>query len=224
MALEAECESVENNGDRVVVKVFDRAQENALRVEQDSLVELGRAGIEHVPQCRGQKEVLINGTASDKIALVCYPVGAPVFPVKNGLPVRGRHLADLVTILQRAHANGIVHRDIKPENIFVVNGEEILLNDWGISCPLSETGMLPWKGTRAYSDPPDEDSLHFPSPAKDLRSLVRCAYSMLFYESEQPKNMEYWSGRLESGVWQDAMQAADVCNYDALRNIFMSLK
>lgn len=223
LALEAECESDDCAGDKVVVKLFDAEKQDALRVEQDSLVALAQADIFHVPQCRGHYEVLIDGVVSKKLALVCYPVGSPVWPVKNGLPVRGSHLADLVTILQHAHSINIVHRDVKPENIFLVNGGEILLNDWGISCAFSPAVSVPWKGTRAYSDPPDDGAMHFPSASKDLRSLVRCAYSMLFYEPEQPQDMEYWSGRLE-GVWLGAMEAANTCNYAALSLFFKSLK
>jgi hypothetical protein len=208
----------------VVVKIFDQTKQTTMRRERDTLLALEQGAISNVPLCWGVYDVLVGDTASDMKALVCYPVGNPVLPVKGGLPIRGKHLSELVRILQKAHDMGIVHRDIKPDNIFVLADDSILLNDWGISCPSSDTEMVIWEGTRAYCDPPDDGHKHMPTPAKDLQALVRCGYSMMFQETNLPLDMTYWTTRLESGMWLEAMVAAKSLNYDDLRRAFTFLR
>jgi serine/threonine protein kinase len=217
VALKGKLDSGET--DDVVVKVFDDAE--AMNNEKRTLNTL--SGIENISTCLGVFDVLVDGKPSIKTALVCSPVGDVVLPIKSGRSTKGSHLSDLVTILKQAHEKGIVHRDVKPENVFLVN-DTVLLNDWGISCSISDE-FIPWKGTVAYCDPPThDDSRHCPTPSTDLRSLVRCAYAMTFLETEVPQNIDFWTCRLASGLWKRGMDAADALNYDALRNVFQDLR
>lgn len=209
----------------VVVKIFDEAKHDVLNNEVANLSILQRANVVNVPECIRRLDVCLGGKPCTKRALVCTPVGKCILPLKGGQRTTGQHLSELVTILEGAHSAGIAHRDVKPDNIFLVNDDHILLNDWGISCMLSDTEMVVWKGSRGYSDPPDDmnSGMHYPSKAKDLRSLVRCAYSMLFLE--QPTNVDdYWQYRLAPQLWRDAMTAADSSDYEKLRIIFISMK
>jgi hypothetical protein len=214
-----------SSGDAVVVKVFNDAE--AMTNEQRMLDMLSRPSqIKNVPKCLGVFPVLVDGQASTKTAMVCSPVGDAVLPITKGKPTRGCHLSDLVTILEEAHARGIVHRDIKPGNIFLVDGT-VLLSDWGISCRNSDE-LIRWRGTVAYCDPPTRDAyaggMHYPKPAADLRSLVRCAYAMMFQETDFPRDMDYWTDRLASGLWKACMDAAERLEYDTLRHIFQELR
>ena len=216
VALKGKLDSGET--DAVVVKVFNDAE--AMNNEKSTLEAL--SGIKNIPTCLGVFTVLVDGKPSTKTALVCTPVGDVVLPIESGKSSRGPHLSDLVTILEQAHKRGIVHRDVKPENVFLVKGT-VLLNDWGISCRISEES-IPWKGTVAYCDPPNHDGTHCPTPSADLRSLVRCAYAMMFQEIEVPRNMDFWTDRLASGLWKRGMDAADAVDYNALRNVFQDLR
>ena len=40
----------------------------------------------------------------------------------------------ILSAIKYLHTNHIIHRDIKPENIFVKNGKEIKIGDFGLSC------------------------------------------------------------------------------------------
>ena len=76
----------------------------------------------------------------------------------------------------------------------------------------------------AYCNPPTHEGMHCPTPSVDLRSLVRCAYAMMFLETEVPRDMDFWTCRLASGLWKRGMDAADALDYDALRNVFQDLR
>ena len=79
----------------------------------------------------------------------------------------------------------------------------------------------------AYCDPPthaNAGDMHYPKPAADLRSLVRCAYAMMFLETELPRDMDYWTDRLASGLWKAGVDAAEHLEYDTLRHIFQELR
>jgi hypothetical protein len=212
-------------GDAVVVKVFN--DDEAMDNEEWALNELARApAVANVPKCLGVVEVMVNGHASAKRALVLSPLGDVVLPVNKGKPTRGQHLTDLVTIVEQVHARGIIHRDIKPENVFLVDGS-IMLGDWDIACrsSIDSDECVRWSGTVPYSDPPTSvHGMHYPTPADDLRSLVRCVYVMMFQEAEFPRKMDYWTDRLASGLWKECMDAADALDYDTLRRIFQYMR
>ncbi|MFN7971021.1 MAG: GAF domain-containing protein [Acidobacteriota bacterium] len=51
-----------------------------------------------------------------------------------------RLVEDVVRALQHAHGEGILHRDVKPENIFVSEGRQVKLGDWGLAKPMAAIG------------------------------------------------------------------------------------
>jgi serine/threonine protein kinase len=61
----------------------------------------------------------------------------------------------LLSVLEAAHALGVVHRDIKPGNIMIAAGDQVKLTYFGIAHTvwdprLTRTGVL---GTQAYLAP-----------------------------------------------------------------------
>lgn len=78
----------------------------------------------------------------------------------------------LLSVLQAAHALGIVHRDIKPANIIIAPGGQSKLTDFGIAHTvgdprLTRSGIM---GTQAYMAPELFDSASI-TPAADVWSL-----------------------------------------------------
>ena len=78
----------------------------------------------------------------------------------------------VLSVLEAAHAIGVVHRDVKPGNIIIAAGDQAKLTDFGIAHTagdprLTRTGVL---GTQAYLAPELFESAPI-TPAADLWSL-----------------------------------------------------
>ncbi len=97
-------------------------------------------------------------------------------------------VSQVASVLDKAHALGIVHRDIKPDNIFLVDDERdlfIKLLDFGIAKLLDEplsrrvtaTGMA--VGTPHYMSPEQMMSAKDAAPDADLWALAVVTHEML---------------------------------------------
>ena len=90
-------------------------------------------------------------------------------------------LEQVAEALDYAHQRGFVHRDIKPANIFVGQGDQVTLTDFGIAkaaweTHLTRTGML--VGTPEYMSPEQARGEEVDARS-DLYSLGIVAYEML---------------------------------------------
>jgi len=92
-------------------------------------------------------------------------------------------LEQLAGAIETLHAAGIIHRDLKPENIFLVDGERVVLLDFGIAkdaaaAPSTTTTEGRVRGTPAYMAP----ERFFGAPASvrsDVYELAVILYEML---------------------------------------------
>lgn len=93
-----------------------------------------------------------------------------------------RILDQVADALDYAHQQGLVHRDVKPANIFVGQGDQVTLTDFGIAKAASDaeqltrTGVL--MGTPEYMAPEQAESGSV-DPRTDLYSLGIVLYQML---------------------------------------------
>jgi hypothetical protein len=78
--------------------------------------------------------------------------------IDDPLPVdRAIHIAEqILSALQYAHENDVIHRDIKPENIFILEGDQVKLVDFGLAriqstSTLTRTGAV--LGSPGYMPP-----------------------------------------------------------------------
>jgi serine/threonine protein kinase len=132
----------------------------------------------HHPGAVQLHDVLPVSPGDDAIYLIMELVDGPTLAEmiqRNGrLPdavVAGYGL-QLLSVLEAAHALGVVHRDVKPSNIIIAAGDQAKLTDFGIAHTagdprLTRTGVL---GTQAYLAPELFESAPI-TPAADLWSL-----------------------------------------------------
>lgn len=201
-----------------LVKVYNSAHLTTRESEATALSTLANAKVDNVPVLilEGMGTSKYPNVASSENILIVQPVGLPVLPVKGGRGVRGKHLSQLISILQQAHAAGLQHRDIKPENIYLVD-DSLLLNDWGSACPLQCDDQT-WQGTPGFCDPP---TFAGNGKVRDLRSAVRAAWAMSrnqypLTDEDEPGFWNFLENSEEKSVWTQAWTHANVENYEEL--------
>ncbi len=91
----------------------------------------------------------------------------------------GRQVA---SALQHAHNNGIIHRDLKPSNLYLTEGGDIKLGDFGIArdtgaADLTADGIT--VGTYAYMSPEQIAGGKKTTPKSDLYSLGCVLFELL---------------------------------------------
>jgi serine/threonine protein kinase/sugar lactone lactonase YvrE len=147
-----------------------------------ALQEARSAARVHHPGAVGLYDVLPATGADDAVYLIMELVEGPTLAeiIERGGPLPGPQIAavglQLLSVLDAAHALGVVHRDIKPGNIIIAAGQA-KLTDFGIAHSvgdprLTRTGVM---GTQAYLAPELFESAPI-SPAADLWSLGATLY------------------------------------------------
>lgn len=88
-------------------------------------------------------------------------------------------LRDIAQGLADLHEEGYVHRDIKPDNIFVQDGGNVLLADFGISKDMASSAgtMLPGALSRNYGSPEQAKGLPT-TQASDIYAFGAVAYEL----------------------------------------------
>jgi hypothetical protein len=122
---------------------------------------------------------LVPATAADDavyivMELVDAPSLAEVLERRGALPEErvAAMAAQLLGVLDAAHAIGLVHRDIKPSNIMVLPGGEVKLVDFGIAHAMDDTRLTQYGvlGSTGFIAP-ELFGGAAPSPAADLWAL-----------------------------------------------------
>lgn len=206
--------------DYVLVKVYHASRLASRESEAQALSLLARTEVNDVPTLvlggKGTSSYPDCGPMEN--VLVVQPVGTPVLPVKGGQTVRGKHLRQLVSILQQAHAAGLQHRDIKPDNIYLV-GDSLLLNDWGSACPIKDEEAV--QGTPGFCDPP---TFNGSGKVRDLRAAVRTAWAMVrnqfpLTDEEDSNFWNFLENSEEQCMWTQAWDRANEAKYDELADV-----
>jgi serine/threonine protein kinase len=168
-------------GRQVAVKEL-RAPQGLVPAERETfsrraLAEARSAARIHHPGAVTLFDVLPASAGDDAVYLIMELVQGPTLAqvIQRG-PLPAHHVAafglQLLSVLQAAHALGIVHRDIKPANIIIAPGGQAKLTDFGIAHTvgdprLTRSGIM---GTQAYLAPELFESAPI-TPAADVWSL-----------------------------------------------------
>lgn len=131
-------------------------------------------GIVGVREAGGDDNVL--WIAMDLVGGV--PLGTlPVpMPLSRVVPLVER----LAVVLDHVHARGVVHRDISPENVFIRQGDEVMLLDFGVArvAGSSLTGTGEFLGS-PHLLAPEQIRGEVPGPQADQFSLAVLAFHLL---------------------------------------------
>jgi len=163
---------VEAVGETDLASILREAQAMAKLGDHRGIVAVHDVGEEDgrpyiVSQCMsgGTLEELLNRSPERRLA------------IEHALAIAGQ----ICDALAYAHAHGIVHRDLKPANVWLTQGGEAKLGDFGLVASLDESSSSSPRaivGTATYLSP--EQALgRRPDPRSDLYSLGAVAYEMV---------------------------------------------
>lgn len=181
---------------QVVAKLYnseEKAAQDATRMGQANQLLVAATGVT-------PKAQIPSVVATEGVWLLLTPVGT-VFTEKT---LKLRHLQRLLQTLKLIHSGGIVHRDVRPANFFLLEGNEILLNDWGSAASV---------GTPVLVEGSPEDVCHpelinapmaAPQPKHDLYSLVASVADLLVPGLQQQNRR---------ATFQEAIDAANCEDY-----------
>ena len=206
-----------------VMKVFTgMARDDAMStIEVTVLTELYNKGVRvNIPR------VVQHVETTTFNAIVLTPVGIPVLPC--AYLVTPKMLMDLLTVLRTAHDLGWIHRDIKPDNIYLDQShtDTIVLTDWSSAAKINQRRSF--VGTQFFGDPPDEENMHTPSRAMDLRSFVRTVFCLSRQNQTGPADadgiLRYWDTvQQQFPMFRKAMEFANNADYDRLGNLLVDM-
>lgn len=140
------------------------------------------ARLEHTNIC----SILSSGITDDDIGYMEMPLykGHVLRDVMENGPMAHDVILDVLrqvsSGLEAAHSEGVIHRDIKPENLFMRDGGNIRILDFGIARLISRVpstaagvlkGTIPYVSPECITDPPA-------GPPADFWSLGVMAYEM----------------------------------------------
>ena len=151
-------------GQSVVVKVHK--DEGRMKREQTNLQYLKQNNVENVAK--------LVGVDKEHLALLLTPVAEPL----TFSSLNCQHIHKLVHTLLQIHKLGLVHCDVKQSNIFVLNEQNVLLNDLGSAI---NTNAIAHEGVLLEAS---DYILNFmdsklpvkPRPQDDLHALARSVY------------------------------------------------
>ena len=151
-------------------------------------------------------------------ALILSPVCSTVLPLQDGVRANKTDFVKLLQVLRDAHMLGICHRDVKPHNIFKdAHSGCIMLSDWSSA---AKTGSwVRWAGTSFFYK--KHMDFHSPQPVDDLVALIRTIH--LMYTNCMPLGRETVRQMEGSVRWRGALQLAEACDYDGLRDFCNAL-
>ncbi len=123
-----------------------------------------------------------------------------------------RRFAGVADALDRMHAAGVIHRDLKPANLFVCDGGEIKILDFGISRVVAEETRLTQTGaavgTPAFMAPEQFEDREV-TPAADLYALGSVLFACL--TGEAPIKGSSQAELIANVLFQPPARADEVC-------------
>lgn len=204
-------------GERVVAKLYETSARAAADAEK--IRAAARVFLQHQPP--PQQQQLSTGihasyakiptvVATEGEWLLITPVGTPFSPISLKLG----HLTKLLNTLQVIHHGQLIHNDVRFANCFLLEDDNVLLNDWGSS---STRGIpVPVQGCPVQLCHPELTTVRTmtPVPKYDLYSLVASTAKLLVPGLRED---------IRKAIFRDAFDAAEKEDYegasDALRKI-----
>jgi len=155
----------------------------------------------------GVPRLQLWSTLNGRPALVTYPFGVPLSTLVIQRAFSSAEatiiIFELLDILSKVHAKGVIHRDIKPSNVIVYD-KNLYLIDFGLACFEADKNTS-WAGTALYSAL--SAMLCFPAdPSHDYESLVylalflvrqRLPWSQIYEKVHIIECKKYYSQHLE---------------------------
>jgi hypothetical protein len=194
------------SGMAVVAKLYDCSE--AVTEDVRKLGE-ANAAMQRAIEFHGCQIPTVQG--SEGKWLLITPAGIPF----TSNTIRQDHVRKLVSALKIVHQAGIVHRDVRFANIFhLITDDSVLLNDWGSSIRSESLEMVAGCPDR-WAHPDIRGKIEaVPLPKHDLYSLISSLGDLIAPGlSSEKRNF----------LLREAFQAAEICDYDRVVELLVSL-